>query len=979
MWQDFWNEIESWIETVWGGMWSLDKRSQAAGWAILHNPEDPYYAMLSESLQRLRRRWTAEMIGQYAAEMIFNPVEWQREYHYHYTTGKDGQYRRVSHAMFIILTACLVEFPVPDLYSRIEKRLCQIMGDPFDNQEWRQLDIGHTKDYSPSYGHSAYLPPGIGDYLSVLMGLPPSKDNLELIEKIFSGIGSQSAYDIYRADYQVHLPALAQRLFEHGRLTYDYFTRAFMNVPNLVLCFPPWPENDPFHRRFNPPYPVERNEEFLNYAIKNRANVLQDVIARLTESNWAVLHMSYLLCQNRGLQGSQYLVEAATRHQEWRLNNISYSSNWKVCSVFCLARAYVEPENEADYQTLLATLKKFPAPILKALLPAVPSGQWRVLCEALGWDHALSLIQQLSDTAGRKYRDFEGYGQPNIPNSPDPACGVIDIVSAQEAIKLVGDALTKEIFALFKKGFEPVDRVILLFGALRGWKRTDIEQSLQTRYQPGIKAFGLLPLEGGNTELHDRYLRLKAFEAGIKKQGVQKRATDTGAVQAALTNLALNAGYADAQRLEWAMEVELSSPAVTQSRWAIQDYTVEIQRDGLRANLVVTRNGKVFKTIPKAVKDDDLYPEIKLMMERFKEQVERFKVTFQRYMIEETPLQPEDLQTIARISVALEVLKRLVLRTQDGIFGLYDAAQHALSDADGTPHPITTPVIMVHAYHLVQHGCLDLWQNRIVGQHIVQPFKQVFREVYVLTPAETETATYSSRFAHRTVKSTIAARLLESRDWKVDVPPCKNLQSLGCRAVLDFTQCASYFTGNITNVTGYIFFQPTQANLSNWEFHQERDVVPLSHISPVIFSEVMRDVDLVISVARPDDGEAHLPHREYEHSQEMMGHRSDVIRALARDLNLEGVHIKEHFVHVKGKRASYRIHLGSASVYIEPAHHLCIVPDRTVKQKATGLYLPFFDEHDNQTVEIISKMLLLLNDNQIKDPLIVRQIQQASP
>jgi hypothetical protein len=895
-------------------------------------------------------------------------VTWQREYHFQYNTQEQGLYRYVSRGMFTILTTCLVEFPVPDLYPRLEKRLRQIMSDPLDNHEWRQLDIGHRDDFIPFNGYDAYLPPTISDYLDVLMGLPPSTENLDLIEKLFSGLGSQAAYDIYREHFQIQLLALAQRLFEHGRLTYEHFAQASINVPNFLHNIPMF-ESLPF------PYPVERNDTFLNYALESRMKVLHDVIANLTKENCQVL-----LNRNPGLGGSQYLVEAAARHQEWKLKEVVYSpahAQWKMTCVFRLAQAYAEPENEADYQSLLTTLKKFPAQTLKALLPAVPQGRWRVLCEALGWNQALPLIQQLFDYANKKYRDFEGNYVSNIPNSPDPICGIIDIVSVRDAINLAGDEIVKEIFVLFRKNY--MDRVILLFGALRGWKRTDIEQSLQTRYQPGIRAYGLLPLDGGREQLRDRYLQLKALEAGIKKQGVQKRATDTGAVQAALTNLALNAGYVDAQHLEWAMEDELGSPAVTQTCWKIQDYEVEAQQDGVQINLVVTRNGKVFKTIPKAVKDDDLYPEIKLTMERAKEQVDRFKKTFQRYMIEETPLQPEDLQTIARIPVALELLKHLVLRTEDGIFGLYDAAQHALYDADGTSHPITTPVIMAHAYHLAQHGCLALWQNRIVGQHIVQPFKQVFREVYLLTPAETETATYSSRFAYHTIKSTIAARLLESRDWKVDVPPCKNLQSLRCRAVLDFTQRASYFTGNITNLTGYVFFQATQANLSNWEFHQEQDVVPLSDIPPVIFSEVMRDVDLVISVARPDDEENHLPHKEYQHSQEMMGHRGDVIRALTRDLNLEGVHIEENFVHVKGNLARYRIHLGSASVYVEPAHHLCIVPASTVKQKATGLYLPFLDDHDIHTVEIISKILLLLNDNQIKDPLIVQQIQQASP
>jgi hypothetical protein len=122
MWQDFWHEIESWIETVWGSKPNFRRMRRVN---LLYSPQDPYYAQISESLQRLQQHWTPEQIGQYAAEMVFNPVAWQREYHFQYNTQEQGLFRYVSHCMFTILTTCLVEFPVPDLYPRLEKRLRQ--------------------------------------------------------------------------------------------------------------------------------------------------------------------------------------------------------------------------------------------------------------------------------------------------------------------------------------------------------------------------------------------------------------------------------------------------------------------------------------------------------------------------------------------------------------------------------------------------------------------------------------------------------------------------------------------------------------------------------------------------------------------------------------------------------------------------------------------------------------------------------------
>ena len=82
---------------------------------------------------------------------------------------------------------------------------------------------------------------------------------------------------------------------------------------------------------------------------------------------------------------------------------------------------------------------------------------------------------------------------------------------------------------------------------------------------------------------------------------------------------------------------------------------------------------------------------------------------------------------------------------------------------------------------------------------------------------------------------------------------------------------------------------------------------------------------------------------------------------------------EDNFVLFSGKLASYRIHLGSGVIHIMPGSYLCIVP--APDTKTTGkLYLPFADT-DRKTSEILSKLLLLLNDHKIKDESILAQIQ----
>ena len=57
------------------------------------------------------------------------------------------------------------------------------------------------------------------------------------------------------------------------------------------------------------------------------------------------------------------------------------------------------------------------------------------------------------------------------------------------------------------------------------------------------------------------------------------------------------------------------------------------------------------------------------------------------------------------------------------------------------------------------------WRTRLIELQLRQPFKQAFREVYRLTPAEEETDTYSNRFAAHVLRYPQARALMTARRW----------------------------------------------------------------------------------------------------------------------------------------------------------------------------------------------------------------------
>jgi hypothetical protein len=430
--------------------------------------------------------------------------------------------------------------------------------------------------------------------------------------------------------------------------------------------------------------------------------------------------------------------------------------------------------------------------------------------------------------------------------------------------------------------------------------------------------------------------------------------------------------------MEWHIEARLADrDAAPDQAWEAAGYRVTLECAGADAVLSVHKGDRQLKSVPGPLRKEAAYKQAREAQERLRDQARRVRAGLMEPLVASGEMLPlDDFRSLLRIPAARAMLGEVILHAGDRRFGLLSVAEDGgresgrpeglrLAGLDGSEFPLDGPVGAAHPWHLMAAGVLGGWQREVVRRHLRQPVRQAFRELYVLTPAELTTEMFTARFAGHRVSGPVAAKLLAARGWRVhgseyDVDAERACPGAGLHAVLHFEE-AGHYLGEADAVTGTLRFRAPGGNAG--------DAVPLAEVDPLAFSEALRDIDLVVSVAHSGDGQ-----RPY--SASTVEARAALAATLAEDLGLTQVTIDGHHARVQGTRADYRVHLGSGSVHIEPGGHLCIVPDSVVSARSP-IYLPFADE-DQLTSLIISKILLLSSDATITDPTILRQIQRVA-
>ncbi|MED3561751.1 DUF4132 domain-containing protein [Bacillus xiapuensis] len=490
----------------------------------------------------------------------------------------------------------------------------------------------------------------------------------------------------------------------------------------------------------------------------------------------------------------------------------------------------------------------------------------------------------------------------------------------------------------------------------------DMKTSVETkRNKDHLLCYSLIPIESANTnDVLERYEFIQKFLKESKQFGAQRRASEAKIVAIALDNLARNAGYKDVTRLRWDMEARKMEEVMhVLEPVEIDDMTVQLVIDvNGKGDIKVIKNHKELKSVPAKYKKHEYILELKEVNVGLKEQYSRAKAELERSMELETPFTLQELVNMMKNPVVAPLVKKLVFKAGNKL-GFF--TEEELQSPTGESYQLQSDdkVTIAHPVHLYESESWSDYQRYLFDQQIKQPFKQVFRELYRLNTDEQAAGTESRRYAGHQIQPKKAVALLKNRMWTVNYE--EGLQKV-------------YHKENIIAKIYAIadWFSPSDVEsptLETVEFFDRNTYksIELNKIPEIIFSETMRDVDLVVSVA-------HVGGVDPEASLTTIEMRAAILQESLRLMKMNNVRIEGNFALIKGNLGEYGVHLGSAMAYKQASGNLNILPVHS--QHRGKLFLPFLDE-DPKTAEILSKVMMLAEDKKIKDPSVLEQLRHT--
>ncbi len=487
----------------------------------------------------------------------------------------------------------------------------------------------------------------------------------------------------------------------------------------------------------------------------------------------------------------------------------------------------------------------------------------------------------------------------------------------------------------------------------------DVDETEKTvsdkRNKDLLMAYALIPLKGDD-DICRRYLYIQRFRKESKQFGSQRAASEGKAVEMALTNLAINAGYSDTMRLTLRMETKV----IDDSRALLEEQIIEgvsfkitLDENG-KATLVCAKDGKQLKSVPAKLKKNESVVALTDMVKTLTEQYRRTRVMLERAMEDCTTFTFGELSALSAHPVVYPMLKNLVLVSRDAVGFLADGG---LVNDGGEIQKLndSAEIKIAHPFDLYSKGCWRNYQKYLFVNKIAQPFRQVFRELYIKTAEEMDLF-HSLRYAGNQIQPAKTVGALKSRRWVADIE--NGLQKV-------------YYKENIVAQIYALadWFSPAdiEAPTLEWVCFTNRKTgkeLKIADIPDIVFSEVMRDVDLAVSVA-------HAGGVDPETSHSTMEMRAAILSFVLPMFRINNVKVEGRHAIVDGKLAEYSIHLGSGVVHQFGGAMIPVLPIHS--QHRGKIFMPFVDD-DPKTAEIISKVLLFAEDDKIKDPMILSNI-----
>ncbi|WP_455640992.1 DUF5724 domain-containing protein [Parabacteroides sp.] len=677
--------------------------------------------------------------------------------------------------------------------------------------------------------------------------------------------------------------------------------------------------------------------------------------------------VSHLALKLEYVEGATYLVQIlkAFGKDTFERTDYYYNSSYTKKEVLSklLRCCYPAPEDNAE--VLSALLKGSGITEKRLVEAAMYAPQWLDIIEqSLAWKGLTSAAYyfhaHINEWCDEKKKALIARYTPIEPE--DLQLGAFDIDWFREAYKEIGAERFEIVYdaAKYISSSNGHTRARKYADAVNG-KMVAAEVKKQIagkRNKDLLMAYALIPLAKDTTsDLLERYQYLQQFLKESKAFGAQRQESEKKAVGIGMQNLARNAGYSDVTRLVWSMETELikeMEPYFTPTELEGFTLYVEVDAEG-KSELRYLKGEKALNNVPAKLKRHPYIEELKAVHKKLKNQYSRSRLMLEQAMEDGVPFFISELVVLTRNPVIWPLLRNLVFVSKDDT-GFFNDNCLVTPDGECIAQKPDTPVRIAHPVDLYQRGVWHRYQQCLFEKAVRQPFKQVFRELYVKT-GEERAMTNSLRYAGNQIQPQKTVALLKGRRWVANYE--EGLQKI-------------YYKENIIASIYALadWFSPAEIEAPTLEwvaFYERKTYKPLKieDIPEIIFSEVMRDVDLAVSVAHAGGVDPEASHSTIEMRRAIIEFTLPLFKL--SNVTLEGSH-----AFIRGTMGEYNIHLGSGVIHQKAGAAINVLPVHS--QHRGRLFLPFVDE-DPKTAEIVSKILLFAEDKKIKDPFILDQIK----
>lgn len=426
-------------------------------------------------------------------------------------------------------------------------------------------------------------------------------------------------------------------------------------------------------------------------------------------------------------------------------------------------------------------------------------------------------------------------------NSPDPSEGVLPIHELRKLITEMGDSGIKQLYEEFGQlGTDSAHEVTML-NALLGKDRKKTETAMKRFGQIAIKAYGVYPLPDTEParmdEVKDRYLHIQELIQEADKFKKDRRSNTLAATQVALTNLAINAGYAS--RMSFELEMLMAGNTASEQLPCIEHetFTAAVILTPSGPAIEATNNGRPLKSPPPALKKTDAFKALKEQEVIHTQQFKHIQSILEDCMLTSRTLTPAEIYKLNSLPSAHYLLQSLLLIDKEGTAGFLSADCTRLTSTT-EEHSLTQALHIAHPVNLTDKQ-IGHWKNELEALGRQQAIPQLHRPTHTIQPEE-KSLTEKSITGRRAQARKFFNHLTEL-GWtctQVDYPFIyKNYRTHGLRATIMPPNDVHHFASEDTIEMDHLRFSDIEE-----QYYIHFDPVTLAEVPAVIFSEAMKNI-----------------------------------------------------------------------------------------------------------------------------------------